>query len=95
MVNLTLRQMDILNYVLQDTKQMKVKDFAKIYNVSTRTIYREIEAINNSISSFSVKIINTADGLSFEGKKDEILNLKLSLPCFTSPLEAESKKKKS
>jgi mannitol operon transcriptional antiterminator len=93
MVNLTLRQMDILNYVLQDTKQMKVKDFAKIYNVSTRTIYREIEAINNSISSFSVKIINTVDGLSFEGKKDEILNLKLSLPCFTSSLEAESKKK--
>lgn len=91
--NLTLRQMNILNKVTDSEQPIKVKNFAKTYGVSTRTIYREIETINQSLKKFNSKVTNDTGGLILKGNNEEIMNLKLLLPCFNSALEANSKKK--
>lgn len=94
MINsLTLRQLNILSKVTYNEQPVNVKNCAKTYNVSTRTIYREIETINQYLNKFHLKVINNTGGLILKGNDEEIINLKLLIPCFNSALETNSKKK--
>lgn len=82
MINLSSRQVDLIKKLINYNK-ITVKDFAETYNVSTRTIYREIDNINMVMKKYSLKIINSTDGLALKGDTEQIMNFRLMLPSLT------------
>lgn len=78
MYRLSSRQIDLVRRLLKN-ENVTVKNFAQAHNVSTRTIYREIDNINKLISKYKINIINTLNGLSLNGKDDEILEFKWAM----------------
>lgn len=78
MYRLSSRQIDLVRRLLKN-ENVTVKNFAQTHNVSTRTIYREIDNINKLICKYKINIINTLNGLSLNGKDDEILEFKWAM----------------
>ncbi|MBC2579574.1 BglG family transcription antiterminator [Clostridium sp. DJ247] len=79
MNNLTPRQQFILNKVLNGGS-FNIKDLQKQFDVSTRTILREISSINKNLKKYSVNIFNDEDmNLIISGNKDNIEEIKTSL----------------
>ncbi|MDT8716196.1 BglG family transcription antiterminator [Clostridium sp. 19966] len=90
MDKLSSRQMDIVKKILNN-ENVTVKKIAQVNDVSTRTIYREIDSINKAISQYKVKIINTIDGMYLNGKEDDILEFKFKIQDSTSIAEAKNR----
>lgn len=89
MINLNSRQMDLLNKLIANEK-VSIDEFSREYFITKRTVYREIAKINKYINDFNVKVCNTAKGLILDGTYEEIINLKLTLPCCKSIKEAKN-----
>ncbi|MCD2347754.1 BglG family transcription antiterminator [Clostridium guangxiense] len=89
MINLNSRQMDLLNKLIANQK-VSIDEFSKEYFITKRTVYREIAKINKYIEDFNVKVTNTPKGLILEGTYENIINLKLTLPCFKSIMKAKN-----
>ncbi|WP_026881170.1 BglG family transcription antiterminator [Clostridium akagii] len=85
------RQIDLVKRLINN-ENVTVKTFAQTYNVSTRTIYREIDNINKLISKYKTSVQNTLNGLSLNGKNEEILELKLAMYGSESLSEAKNRK---
>lgn len=91
MMNLNSRELRLLNTLI-DNEKITIEDFSKHYLITTRTVYREIASINKSIKGFNVKIINTAKGLVLKGENNDIINLRLIVPCFKFTMKAKTRK---
>lgn len=89
MTDLHPRQINFLNMLINNEK-VTIQDFAKICNVSTRTVYREISSINKHLSKFNIEVKNTEDGLTLEGNDEEINTLKATLPYLTQTIKPKS-----
>lgn len=91
MANLSSRKIDLLTKLI-DKEKITIKDFAKAYSITCRTVYREIDCVNKYIDNFNIKIINTDEGMTFEGNSEEIIKLKLYLSAITTSMKAKTKK---
>ncbi|MBK1811057.1 BglG family transcription antiterminator [Clostridium sp. YIM B02505] len=79
MENFTPRQQFILSRILNEGS-LNIKSLLKQLDVSTRTILREITAINKELKKYSVTIFSHEDmELSISGNKKSIEELKISL----------------
>lgn len=55
-MNISKRQREILEFLLQQTKEVTAGDIAARINVSTRTILRELSALEEKLVSYGVEI---------------------------------------
>lgn len=79
MNDLTSRQKFVLNTIL-DKEVIQLDDFCKQLDISERTIFREITAINNFLKSYHLSIYyNDNLVLSISGNSEKIEELKSSL----------------
>jgi len=79
MNNFTPRQQFILNKVLNEGS-FNIKSLHKQLEISERTIFREIAAINKNFKKYSVTIFTDEDmNLSISGNKDNMEEIKISL----------------
>lgn len=92
MINLKPRHIDLIKSSISN-ENVTVKDFAEIHNISTRTVYREIDNINKFLEKYKVKIANTVNGLVLRGNDKAAMDLKLQLIGFNTG--ADSAKRKS
>lgn len=89
MIDLNSREIDLLSKLMANEK-VSIDEFSKSYFITKRTVYREIAKINKHIGYFNVKVLNTSKGLTLDGTYENIINLKLTLPCFKSIMQAEN-----
>ncbi len=85
------RQMDLVKRLINN-ENVTVKNLAQTNDVSTRTIYREIDNINRLISKYKINVQNTLNGLSLNGENEEILEFKLAIYGSESLAEAKNRK---
>ena len=76
MNKLTPRQQFILNELV-DKGSLEIKSLYKQFDISNKTIYREIKAINKVINKFMVNVFNdSSDKISISGKREGIEEIK-------------------
>ena len=84
MNKLTPRQQFILNELV-DKGSLEVKSLYKQFDISNKTIYREIKAINKAINKFTVNVFNdSSDNIIISGKREgieEIKKLAIKVPA--------------
>ncbi|AFM41456.1 transcriptional antiterminator [Desulfosporosinus acidiphilus SJ4] len=91
MIKLSSRQLDLFRKLI-NRENIKVKDFAQKYNISVRTVYREIDNINKEIQTFGVKVANADGGLVLNGDSEQLIHLKLNIPGIDSVMKVQNKK---
>ncbi|KLU60328.1 transcriptional regulator MtlR [Peptococcaceae bacterium CEB3] len=91
MIKLSLRQTDLFRKLV-DKEKVTVQGFAQENHISVRTVYREIDNVNQEIALFRVKIVNRGEGLALEGNAEQIINLKLNIPGVDSVMKVENRK---
>lgn len=74
----TARQKFIINAILEENS-LSVKEISKQFDVSDRTILREVNAINNMLKPKKISIYDNNSNLSIMGKKKDIDYLEKSL----------------
>lgn len=89
MINLNSRQIDLLSRLTANEK-VSIDEFSRDYFITKRTVYREISKINKYIERFSIRVSNTTKGLVLDGTYENIINLKLALPCCRSIMKAKN-----
>lgn len=76
MNKLTPRQQFILNELLKKGS-LEIKNLNKQFDISDKTIYREIKAINQAIKNYNVNIFNDSlSNITISGKKEGIDKIK-------------------
>jgi mannitol operon transcriptional antiterminator len=74
----TARQKFIINTIL-DKNSLGINELSTQFDVSSRTILREVNAINRVLKRTNVKIYDNNSDLSIMGKKEDICRLRDSL----------------
>lgn len=86
------RQLQILRKILSSSNT-RMEDIMKEFDVSKRTVYREIASINEFVKNYNSKIVNKTDGLVIEGNVADIEKLKLDIVGYPSEFETEERRK--
>ncbi|HAA64710.1 MAG TPA: transcriptional regulator, partial [Thermoanaerobacter sp.] len=86
------RQLQILRKILSSSNT-RMEDIMKEFDVSKRTVYREIASINEFVKNYNSKIVNKTDGLVIEGNVADIEKLKLDIVGYPSKFETEERRK--
>lgn len=86
------RQLQILRKILSSSNT-RMEDIMKEFDVSKRTVYREIASINEFVKNYNSKIVNKTDGLVIEGNVADIEKLKLDIVGYRSEFETEERRK--
>lgn len=92
MNKLSARQLKILKNIISDDK-LDIKDISNTFNISRRTVYRELSSINDFLREYELKIINAANGIIIEGNGENVEKLKLDMIGYRSGIEADSRRK--
>ena len=89
---ITSREKAIIDLIIKTSGKYTVSSIALYLNVSVRTIHRDLKAIEKLLDQFQLKLIRaTNDGLSIEGKNEQIFQLiqqlMVSKPTDQTPQE--------
>ncbi len=80
------RLASILELLLESNKPMSVNDFAKILNVSRRTVFRELESIDTVLKNYDLTLeTSLKEGLYLKGDASKINELKDKLAKTHQP----------
>ena len=89
MSNLTPRNKDLLKILISEDDYRSMNHYSKVLNISTRTLYSDINAINCSINKYHVRIDRkTGQGIKLLGKLSDKMQL---LYCINYEDEKEKK----
>ncbi len=86
------RQLQILRKILSATST-RIEDIMKEFDISKRTVYREIASINEFVKNYNLKIVNKTYGLAIEGNIADIEKLKLDIVGYPSEFETKERRK--
>lgn len=78
MIKLSARQFEILNKLIGG-ENLNIEKICNKYDISKRTVYREISAINKAIRSYGISILNSPERLALEGEIDNLKKLRMDL----------------
>lgn len=78
MNNLTTRQQFTLNKILNEG-QFKVQELQKQFDVSERTVFREVNSINKFLKKYSLNMFYDSNIISISGNKENIKQLKTEI----------------
>ncbi|MFO7152892.1 MAG: BglG family transcription antiterminator [Bacillota bacterium] len=91
-VKLNWRQINILKSILT-SPNLEIEDICRNFNISKRTAYREIAAINGFLVDYNLKIKNKAKNLTIEGNITDIEKLKLDITGYKSSIDSKERRK--
>lgn len=92
MNKLSARQLKILKKIISADK-LDIEDICNIFNISKRTVYREVSAINAFLEEYELKTVNTLNGITIEGNGENVEKLKLDIVGYRSGIDAEERRK--
>ncbi|MGB9679101.1 MAG: BglG family transcription antiterminator [Thermoanaerobacteraceae bacterium] len=92
MDKLSGRQTKLLKVMLSE-KTIDIDDICNAFNISKRTVYREIAVINEFNKKYKLKIISNKKNLIIQGNKTDLEKLKLDMIGYKSEIEAYERKK--
>ncbi|MCG0275415.1 MAG: transcription antiterminator [Thermosediminibacteraceae bacterium] len=92
MVKLNWRQINILKSILT-SPNLEIEDICRNFNISRRTAYREIAAINGFLVDYNLKIKNKAKNLTIEGNITDIEKLKLDITGYKPSIDSKERRK--
>jgi len=92
MDKLSGRQTKLLKVMLSE-KAIDIEDICNAFNISKRTVYREIAVINEFNKKYKLKIISNKKNLIIQGNKTDLEKLKLDMIGYKSEIEAYERKK--
>ncbi|ADL08707.1 BglG family transcription antiterminator [Thermosediminibacter oceani] len=92
MVKLNGRQLNILKTLLSHPN-VRIEDIGNKFDVSRRTVYREIAVVNEFLKDYNLRIANSHEGLIVEGNVADIEKLKLDMIGYRSNIEPKERRK--
>lgn len=91
MINLSARQFEIIKKLV-DSEKLSADDICREYEISKRTVYREIGSINKAIESYGLLVCNSPKGLVIDGGINSLEKLKIDLLGLRPSPNAEKRK---
>ncbi|TZE83223.1 BglG family transcription antiterminator [Calorimonas adulescens] len=91
MIKLSARQFEILNKLIEG-ESLNIEKICNRYDVSRRTVYREINAINKAIGSYGIAILNSSERLTLEGETNNLKKLRMDLLGVQLDFDADKRR---
>lgn len=91
MSSLSFRQKDIIKYLLSQEEHVSVKQISKLFNISEKTIYRDLDSIQDKVLKENMSIEKIpGKGIKIVGKAQDKMNVNLELRNNNEILEETS-----
>lgn len=93
-MNITKRQRDIVEYLLEQSKEVTAGEIATKINVSTRTVHRELGAVEHWLATHEVKLEKKSGiGICIDADPAQLVCLRKQL-LYTNPDEYSAEERK-